>query len=35
VIGYTTNEVYKNIALHTLFGDGETQAQFAGMFTVS
>jgi len=32
-IGYATNEDYKNIALHTLFGDGETRTQFAGMFT--
>jgi len=32
-IGYATNEDYKNNALHTLFGDGETRAQFAGMFT--
>jgi hypothetical protein len=32
-IGCSTNEDYKNYALHTLFGNGETQAQFAGMFT--
>jgi hypothetical protein len=32
-IGYVTNNDYLTYKLHTLFGNGETRAQFAGMFT--
>jgi hypothetical protein len=32
-IGYVTDNDYLTYKLNTLFGDGETRAQFAGMFT--